>query len=415
MIERYRDNQCTIGEIRQLHQYLQDDQYRQILEDLLGQTLIEPVNTVFTAKPEVQKELAEVYERIMAHRSFAGSAGRIFFRRLISAAAGLLVFLAIGLAWYLMSDRNSPQLASQYGDDVLPADEQAILTLADGRTIVLSESHVGIMLTEQGMKYSDGTEILADGGSLREPDAGSMADLAAVQYFVLTTPKGRQYQITLPDQTTVWLNAASTLKFPSHFNTENREVELEGEAFFDVSSVVAAQAEMGSNALPASIPFIVHTSRQKVRVLGTQFNVSAYADEQTEHLTLVEGKVEVFPAGRAMQLGSNQIGNGLLLTPGYQTVVSEQGMKIRKADVDAVTGWLNGRFNFDNKTFTQVMAELARWYDIEVVYEGTIPEVEFFGDVIRNTNLSTVLYLLETTNVNYKIEGRKLIIMQKTD
>lgn len=413
---RYREGSCTLEEIQELRQFLKDENYRPLLEDLLAETLIDPVSTDFLASPSIKEELDEVYSRVLARG--ATRAPLTPFRRPIwkkagswAVAASILALVAIGIRWYAGdAGQDDPQpLASLYGDDVRPVDDHPVLTLADGSTIALNGAKEGIVLTAEGILYTDGTDVLGRGRDDYRGMPGTADQAGSIERLVLSTPKGRQFQVTLPDQTKVWLNAATTLRYPSRFDSKRRAVELDGEAYFDVRPM-------------ASVPFVVKTKRQLIHVLGTEFNVSAYHGEHVEQLTLVEGAVMVHhPPGADLDIEFGSGGEydtmpaGIVLAPGEQAVASERDFEVRKADISSAISWLNGRFSFDGKTFEQVMSELARWYDIEIVYEGEIPRVEFFGDAVRTTNLSTVLYLIESTKIRYRIEGRKLIIAPRKD
>ena len=196
--------------------------------------------------------------------------------------------------------------------------------------------------------------------------------------------------MTLLDGSKVWLNANSTLIYPTRFSDETRNVRLTGEAYFDVAK--------------SKVPFRVTSTGQTVEVLGTEFNLSAYPDEPETKTTLVEGKV---------RLRVSSTGASSLLVPGDQGLLINELIETKRVDTDQYTAWKDGRFTFDGKPFDQIMRELGRWYDLEIQYEGPVPQAELFGDAFRNENLSFVLKLLDNGGFNYTLDGRTLVIKTK--
>ena len=205
----------------------------------------------------------------------------------------------------------------------------------------------------------------------------------------MSTPRGRQFQLKLPDGSLVWLNAASSLRYPAAFAAGERTVELTGEAYFEV-------------APDKQRPFRVVTARQHIEVMGTHFNVNAYADEPQEQTTLLEGSVRV--AGAVSQLAK-------LLTPQQQASVSDAAVTVRTVDTEPIVAWKNGLFCFVNANVPAVMRQLSRWYDIEVQYAGNIPDRVFRGKMQRDLTLNEMLKVLSSLNLNFKIEGEKKLIV----
>jgi ferric-dicitrate binding protein FerR (iron transport regulator) len=214
-----------------------------------------------------------------------------------------------------------------------------------------------------------------------------------VLYNTVTTPRGGQYQLLLSDGSKVWLNSASSIRFPVSFTGNIRRIEVTGEAYFEV-------------AKDPFIPFKVDVDgKNEVEVLGTHFNINSYADEGSIKTTLLEGSVKVT---------SLKTGESKLITPGQQAQLNTNGqIAINKADLDKVMAWKNGYFNFDGADTRMVMQLISRWYDVDVVYEGDIPQKEFGGDMEKNLNLSQVLKSLEKNDLHCRLEGKKLIVMQK--
>jgi ferric-dicitrate binding protein FerR (iron transport regulator) len=216
----------------------------------------------------------------------------------------------------------------------------------------------------------------------------------------MSTPKGRQFQVTLPDGTKVWLNAGSSIRYPTVFNGGERKVEVMGEAYFEV-------------AHNAKMPFKVNVNNKaELEVLGTHFNVNAYDNEATINTTLLEGSVKV---GSRSRSPSGAIGKlqSAVLKPGNQAVLTHDSrLTIHdNVDVNQVMAWKNGLFNFEGATFREIMNELERWYDIEIVYEKTVPDIEFEGKMTRDVPLHDLLKMLERSDIHFRIEGRKLIVL----
>ena len=302
------------------------------------------------------------------------------------AAAVLIIISAV---WWLMTDRKQttvlPPVAGTEQQDMLPGKQGAILTLSDGRTIVLDSAASGLIAADgstQVVKRTDGTIAY----NAKSSDAKELLN-------TMRTPNGRQYQLTLPDGSKVWLNAASSITYPVAFNSNTRKIKLNGEAYFEV-------------AADKQKPFMVEMPDQSVvQVLGTSFNINAYNNETGISTTLIAGSVKV----------SSRAKNSLVLKPGQQAVVlngSETVTLDSKPDLSKILAWKNGLFNFEGAGVEEVMKQLERWYDVEVVYEGAIPQKEFIGEMNRQLPLSGVLKGLTGTGIKFRLEGRKLIVQQ---
>jgi ferric-dicitrate binding protein FerR (iron transport regulator) len=313
----------------------------------------------------------------------------------VSAAAALIAVLATG-AWFFVGRKGPGQapLTAQKSAppapaDVLPGSNKALLTLDDGSTIALDSAKSG-SLTRQG-----NTRVLkSEDGQLKyEPVTGDNA--VGVSYNILSTPKGGQYKLVLPDGSQVWLNAASSIRYPAAFSGKERKVEVSGEAYFEITK-------------NASMPFRVLVDHQlkaihpmEIEVLGTHFNVNAYADETAIRTTLLEGLVKVAKGASSR-----------LLRPGQQAQLQDNGeiRWIPDADTENAVAWKNGVFEFGDENLQTVMRQISRWYDVEVVYEGNIPADRFTGRVSRNTSLSGVLKILKLSDIRFTIENKKIII-----
>ena len=289
-----------------------------------------------------------------------------------AVAAMLLGIIATGL--YFWNTAGNKTATTYVKNDVAPGSNKAVLILGDGSRVALDSA--GNQTLRQGT-----IAIHQQGGQLQYDQQGTET---SVSYNTLSTPRGGQFQIILPDGTKVWLNAASSLRYPTAFTGGERRVEITGEAYFEV-------------AKNAAMPFRVKISREAtVEVLGTHFNINAYTDEAAIRATLLEGKIKVMD---------------VVLNPGEQAQITT-GINIqRHVDTSAVMAWRYGLFNFEGQNLKEVMRQLSRWYDIEVIYEGTVPDIVFGGKMLRNINLSQLLKVLEDAEVHFTLEeGRKLII-----
>lgn len=293
--------------------------------------------------------------------------------RWLTVAALLLVGSAIGI--YLFRPAHPLADPEYIITDMEPGENRATLTLPDGRTVDLSSEQIGIIVGD-GITYADGSEILVD----RQQTTDN-------RLLSLSTPKGGQYQVILPDGTKVWLNAASSLRYPSAFVGPERVVELDGEAYFRVSEKSAR-------------PFRVISQGQQVNVLGTEFNVSAYHDQGETITTLVTGAVKVQSTSQAV-----------VLQPGRQSRLTESGRLVStQVDPSSYVAWKSGIFYFNRTPFEEVMRQLARWYDIEVIYKGSIPQETFSGKMSRSVRLSSVLKLIKGSGAGLRLQNGQLII-----
>lgn len=304
---------------------------------------------------------------------------RSWFR---AAAAAAILVSAIG-AWYWLSGPQTTgagkPVAATTVKDLPPGKEGAILTLDDGTQLLLDTVKNGTRLQVNGiaMEIKNGQLLYSEG------NAGTTA------FHTMSTPRGRQFQLLLPDGSQVWLNAASSIRYPGSFSGNERKVEISGEAYLEV-------------AKDPNRPFRVVTAAQVATVTGTQFNVNAYTDEMQERTTLVEGGVNVnHPASNTTSQ----------LHPGEQAQLKDGRLTVRKVDLEEVTAWKNGLFHFVNADIPAVMRQLQRWYNIDVSYEGKIPQREFQGKMQRDLNLSELLSLLEKAGVHFRMEeNRKLVV-----
>jgi ferric-dicitrate binding protein FerR (iron transport regulator) len=317
-----------------------------------------------------------------------------------AAAAILLVLLSVG-TYYLFNQSSASLPAATVAavmNDVKPGTEGAMLTLADGRQVLLDSLGNGIIAMQGNaeIKLNDGQLVYNKAGK------GSALNAGATVYNTMSTPRGRQFQLMLPDGTKVWLNAASSLTYPVAFTGKERKVAITGEAYFEV-------------AKNAHLPFRVTINDQtEVEVLGTHFNVNAYSDEEVIKTTLLEGSVKVKHAAKP-QISDLRLPTSVVLTPGQQAQVSGKDSTVKlvkEANVNEAMAWKNGTFSFTNADLPAVMRQLSRWYNIEIEYKGDIPGGTFSGEIGRSLTLDQVLKGLTTTRIHYHIEkDNKLLIL----
>jgi transmembrane sensor len=302
-----------------------------------------------------------------------------------SAAAVLFLLLAAGIFFYSKYEKTKAnQLAQQ---SIVPGGNKATLTLANGKVINLTEAQNGDLSKQAGIQISK----TADGQLIYTIEDASAADDSKLIYNTISTPKGGQYQLKLPDGSKIWLNAASSLKYPANLTSLNeRRVELSGEAYFEI-------------AKDHSKPFIVATNKQEVKVLGTHFNVKDYADDHSTKTTLLEGSVQV-----TAEVNPQPI----LLKPGQQSNLIAGTIKVSEVEAEDEIDWKNGDFVFKAENLKSIMRKIARWYNVEVEYQDNVPQdVELEGLVSRSRSITEVLKLMESTDkVHFKFEGRKIIV-----
>ncbi|TKC64094.1 DUF4974 domain-containing protein [Pedobacter hiemivivus] len=321
---------------------------------------------------------------------------RKLWPKLSIAAALLLLTGASLLFYYSPAIQHLFNSTASLNNNISTGSNTATLTLANGKKIKLSEVAAGQLSTEAGVSISkskDGKLIY----SVLERD-NKVND--TIRLNTLSTAIGETYQIRLPDGTIVWLNAASSLKYPANFGVgSKRKVQLSGEAYFEVAKI----ERKNKNSLSERVPFIVATGKQEVEVLGTHFNISSYQEESTEKTTLLEGAVRVSLL--------NTPSKNVNLLPNQQAVLTAGKLSMYDVDAAESVAWKNGKFTFDHEEINSIMRKVARWYNIEVVYQDNLEGVKLTGSISRFENISKLLEILENTKqVHFKIDGKRIIV-----
>jgi ferric-dicitrate binding protein FerR (iron transport regulator) len=315
-----------------------------------------------------------------------------------AVASVLIVFTSGIIFWtYIQKGHNKPAVAvvkkQRISNDVQPGGNKAILTLANGSTVTLDNAQNGSLGVQDNMKI-----VKKANGLLEYEKEGKAAANGQPLYNMISTPRGGQYQVVLPDGSKVWLNASSSLRFPTDFTVTGRTVEISGEAYFEI---------VKDASRPFKVSVLTSKGRQTVEVLGTSFDVMAYNDDNMVQTTLVDGAVKV-------KNGKEEN----LLEPGQQAQSAMDAQNIhvvQDADVAKALAWKNGYFNFNKETLQTVMRQLARWYDVDVSYiggqNGSQNERVFWGGIERDLPLSSVFKILEKSGVHFTIEGKRVIVL----
>jgi ferric-dicitrate binding protein FerR (iron transport regulator) len=369
LLKRYLNQEASAEEVRVVEEWYERQLKERGFEWQEGEK--ERIRTAIEAR---------LLERINENAEGAKTGRLLYIFRPWVAAAIILLLIGTGTLWWIFH-RIKPEVAQAYikiQNDALPGGNRALLTLSNGQTIVLDSVHIG-KIASQG----NADIIKKDSGIL----AYSRGEQAATEtsYNILSTPRGGEYQLMLPDGTLVWLNAASSIKYPTAFIGKDRTVEVKGEAYFEVKHDVGK-------------PFRVMAGSELIEDLGTAFNVNSYSDEASLNTTLIQGSI--------------QINHAEILKPGEQSQMSKDGrIKItNKVDLEAVMAWKNGRFQFNYAPLPDVLRQLGRWYDVDIQINGDLSSKKVWGKMQRDLNLSEVLDGLRDIGVHFRIEGKKLMV-----
>lgn len=408
LMERYRTNTCTRDEMEELFQLMRQGEGSGLLH-----VLQEHWEAAARTAPVESPEWNELFEAMMGQSRELEPVSlprkrrrrRSKNRRWLALSFGLLLLGSAGVVIRMQftSRRSAAHVAARpqrFKNDVQPGGNKAILTLADGSSIVLDSAGNGT-LSMQG-----NTRVLKLANGKLAYQAAHGADAGPV-YNTISTPRGGQYQIELPDGSKVWLDAGSSLRFPTTFAGKERVVQLSGEAFFEVSGDARRPFQVSVYSQEPG----KSEELQKVKVLGTQFNVMAYADEQLVKTTLIEGGIRV--DDNAAVGPSSQ--SSYELRPGEQALLHRDHASsthiVADADIDAAVAWKNGYFNFNKADIQTIMRQLSRWYDIDVSFRGNKgSDRVFFGGIQRNLPLSSVFNILGRSGVLFSIDGKKVVV-----
>ena len=354
------------------------DENMKLFEELTDEKNIDKSLEWFN-RLDTEQSLEKVKARIQANTYHTKN----LFRNYWMYAAAAIVIIVAGGVYYMDTGAGKPSVSVPViiaaNDDLQPGVSKAVLLTGNGGQVDLSASSDSVIRIEGNIAAHNSGTMLSYSADIKSNQA--------VSFNTLKTPAGGEYQVRLPDGSRVWLNAASSLTYPTMFTAATRTVELSGEGYFEV-------------AKNEEKPFIVKTSTVDVQVLGTHFNVKAYKDEESVMTTLLEGLVKI-----------NSGNTSALLNPGQQAISDRKDIKVvNKEDVEEVVAWKNGLFSFNRDSIQTVMSQIARWYNIDVVYQSKINHL-FTGRIYRNSTASQVFRLLEVSgDVHFKVEGRSVMV-----
>lgn len=388
LLEKYFSNTCSTSELNQLLLLVENEENREALTEQLKGHWKKSASVQLHSKKEIEFKFSELMEFAKQDAPVVSISSRpVKSKWWLYAAAAIFISLLSAGAFYFFRNETAPQIAAtkteiKSNGEIAPGGNKAILTLANGTSINLTNSPNGTLTVQGSSKVSQSNGILQY-NNLNNKNSEML-------YNTISTPRGGQYQLILTDGTKVWLNAASSLKYPANFIGNERQVTLTGEAYFEV-------------AHNPGKPFIVKLPNLEVEVLGTHFNINSYEDETALQATLLEGSIKI-----------NQPSGSKLLKPGQQAQVTQSGeiKIIKKVDVESVIAWKNEKFQFVRADIHNIMRQIERWYDVDVEYQANIA-THFGGSISRNVNLSQVLNIMrQTKKVNFKVEGKKVIVME---
>ncbi|MBN8859031.1 MAG: FecR family protein [Sphingobacteriales bacterium] len=393
LFARYLDDECTPEELEEVLDYIgKDEANRLVLEQM------QAAHSQSFSR-EVSSEESEWSERVrleLLKRTNAGIVVPFYKRKLPGVAAAVMLLLVSTTAYYYFNYKNKPVAppvtSENKNETITPGGNKATLTLADGAVIDLSETENG------NLAFQGNAKVIKLEDQLNYTTANTKNN--SITYNTVTTPRGGQYVVVLSDGSKVWLNAASSLKFPTTFKGTDRQVELTGEGYFEIAKSILP----GGKKQPFYVN--VHSATGNggtIEVLGTHFNIMAYDEEAEINTTLLEGSVKV-----------NMPDKTVFLTPGQQAHVTKSDKKtevLTGVDIESVIAWKNGEFRFDNMDVKAIMRQIGRWYDVNIVYEAGLPETGLSGKIERKKNIEQLLEILETTHkVQFNIKGKNIIV-----
>lgn len=430
LLNRYANKTCTPEEKEELMRLLQesgnDEAVQQLIEKMIEERPVMHQMPDTTAQAILQSIFEADETPVVTMETTR--VRRIPFTRIAAAAVILLLVTTAG--WLYLARTTKTQLAAtnqMIKNDVAPGGNKALLTLANGATIVLDNEANGIVARE-----GNANVVKLKNGQLMYEKAEGKTDAAAddgkpaIAYNTLSTPKGGEYRIVLPDGSKVWLNAASSITYPTAFDAKERKVQVTGEAYFEVAKLVTVE---DGKRVPFLVDILPSGGRRgslgQVQVLGTHFNINAYDDEEAVKTTLLEGKVKIVKAttttneATAKRNKAQAEGASAVLSPGEQATIrgsqlnkDNEVVQVKQVDVNNVMAWKNGMFHFEKTDIQTVMRQLSRWYDVEVVYKKDLDKSDpLFFEVSRHTNLSDVLKVLNLAGgAQFTIENKKIIV-----
>lgn len=390
LIQRYLANDCSPQEAQELFEHLQNHSDDRILLDHMRLSFERTQEETPISLPAGTSRAMQ--DKILKGIQPKASIIPLYKKWLPRVAAAAVLLLVSVVAYYNYNNRQDklaesitiPGVSPDSAQAVLPGTDKALLTLADGTVIVLDDAGNGNVANQAGIIINK-----TNGQVIYDVSKITSSQNTAVVFNTISTPKGGQYQVVLPDGSRVWLNATSSLRFPTLFTGSQRSVDLTGEGYFEI-------------AKNASMPFHVKVNNMDVEVLGTHFNIMAYDNEAEIKTTLLEGSVKV-------NIGALT----KTLKPGEQAKLdpATQQVKVANADTEEAVAWKNGYFQFANEDLKSIMRQFARWYDVDISYEGKERARYFSGEVPRTVNLAQALKVLQLSDIRFRVDAKKIIVL----
>ncbi|SHL80575.1 FecR family protein [Chryseobacterium polytrichastri] len=388
LLEKYKDHRCSPEEVKHLLKYFHKESEEQ---DQLMELVLAHLEEMPSPEELDNRNFDSVLDRAyltiqheIEQSDARSKAGRLLWKKVL-AAATIIITSTIGISTFYYINKNKTHSNHPlYAQDILPGGHKATLTLADGKTLSLSDTHSGIIISDTSISYSDGTRIF------NTKNSGLIS---------ISTPRGGEYGVVLSDGSKVWLNAATTLQYSADLMVRGkRKVMLvDGEAYFEV-------------AKDKKHPFVVSTRTQEVEVLGTHFNINSYADQGRTVTTLEEGSVKV----SSLHQKTSDPEQEVLLKPCQQSFSAGGKLSVHEADLSTALAWRNGLMKFKDRDLKSVLREASRWYDIEVEYHGGPTAELFTGGISRTESLEGLLEVLRLSGIRFKVieddHHRKLIV-----
>jgi len=378
LLKQYLDNTLQEGDLEKLYAYIHAGNYPEVIDQWLDETFQDPAYAVHSKDYDPAEVFALLETRLDNRKPVFGWWKAVA----VTAAAAAVITLFVTISRQPRSKPVPINVTAAGNFDAPPGKNGAVLTLANGSQILLDSSSNGV-LAQQGS-----ARLLKEEGRLNYHKDGVVGRGAPV-YNMVSTPRGRQFKLMLSDGTQVLLNAGSSIRFPTVFAGSERRVEISGEAYLEVAQT-------------ADAPFVIQLNKSEVVVLGTQFNVTDYSDEDNSRTTLLEGAVKLRTDAQEM-----------VLRPGQQARMERNSghLSAKAVDTDQITAWTRNRLSFDKTDFADLMRQISRWYDVDVVYKGKVPDIHIGGSLHRNVNLSIVMEFLGANGVHYSISDRTITIL----
>lgn len=400
ILGKFAEGRTSVLEEEQFNAYLKtidDDQYEELLctyYELLG---------------DVKQEediYGDILEQIKYKAKENGGLKAVAYKMWFRYAAAAIVTIVMGIGFYFYNTADHKELNKRATDGFVTGQNKAVLTLANGEQIILNDASNGEIANQSGItitKSANGQLVYNI-----DPKVSAKSEHEKETYNTISTPKGGRYQINLPDGTKVWLNAYSSLTYPTHFSASGRKVTLIGEAYFEVAKFVSTRPGDAHKR----ISFSVRTAQQEVEVLGTHFNVNAYPNETSTKTTLLEGSVKVV-AKDNIQRNHVKSEQGEVLQPGEQALLESGKIIVKDVDIAEAVAWKDGYLLFQDEGIRSIMRKIERAYDVEVSYEGPVNDEPIGGQAIsKSKTLTDILNILEQTEqFKFKVEGRRITVM----